>query len=251
MSFLTLDIETVPMWRFTEPDVPVDEKWCKEYLAELGFSEWDLFTGPANEVIANTLKSGEAKLACTGMQAALHPSTCHAISVSWGNGDNDETSVRQWDDEQRLEGDDEEFEHTLLDHTFRAINKAIGQDRTIVTFSGTSFDLPTLRWRAAILDLNIPRLKWDGPGYGGKPAGLLYPYDIKTHCDLRLAWTNGKKFARGSLAAMSEAFGIENQEHGGDVYEWFRANDWDKIRAYGHVEAHNLIQIYRACERIL
>ncbi len=204
--------------------------------------------------VVYALKCGEAKLACTGMQAALHPSTAHVISVSWGNSEakeGEDTTVYQWDDFHKLEGSDARFEVALLERTFRAIEAAIFKSRTLVSFSGKSFDLPSLRWRAGILGINIPRLKWDGPGYGGKPAGLLYPFDSDTHCDLRLAWTNGKKFARGTLADMSAAFGIENQEHGGDVYEWFRANDWDKIRAYGHVEARNLIDLYRACERVL
>ncbi len=253
MSFLTLDIETVPMWRFTEPDVPVDEKWCKEMLekesegTDPGFEFSD---ERARELVADYLKRGEAKLACTGMPAALHPSTSHVISVSWGPSDG-ETSVRQWDDEDRLDGEDEDFECTLVSHTFRAIDKAIQSGRTIVTFSGTSFDLPTLRWRAAILGLEIPKIKWDGPPYHGSPAGLLYPFDTDTHCDLRLVWTNGKKFAKGTLADMSAAFDIKSVEHGGDVYEWFRANDWDSPRAYGHDEARNLIELYRACERIL
>jgi len=246
MSFLTLDIETVPQWRFTEPIVAVDPKWREEFLEECRPPN-----GKVHATIAAALKSGDAKLACTGMQAALHPSTSHVVSVSWGPSDG-ETSVWQWDDEMKNGGEnDEDFEAALLERTFRAIDAAIYGDRTIVTFSGTSFDLPTLRWRAAILGLDIPRLKWDGPGYGGKPAGLLYPFDTNTHCDLRLAWTNGNKYGRGTLAAMSEAFGIESAEHGGDVYEWFRASDWDKIRAYGHDEARNLIQLYRACERIL
>ncbi|KKM77189.1 hypothetical protein LCGC14_1372520, partial [marine sediment metagenome] len=174
MSFLTLDIETVPQWRFTEPIVAVDPKWREEFLEECRPPN-----GKVHATIAAALKSGDAKLACTGMQAALHPSTSHVVSVSWGPSDG-ETSVWQWDDEMKNGGEnDEDFEAALLERTFRAIDAAIYGDRTIVTFSGTSFDLPTLRWRAAILGLDIPRLKWDGPGYGGKPAGLLYPYDIK------------------------------------------------------------------------
>ena len=253
MSFLTLDIETVPMWRFTEPDVPVDPKWREEFVAEHRLKRRPN-SDKAIELVAAALKSGEAKLKATGVQAALHPSTAHVISVSWGNSEakeGEDTTVYQWEDFQGLEGSDAGFEVALLERTFRAIEAAIFKSRTLVSFSGKSFDLPSLRWRAGILGIKIPRLKWDGPGYGGKPAGLLYPFDSDTHCDLRLAWTNGNKYGRGTLAAMSAAFGIESEEHGGDVYSWFRANDWDSIRAYGHVEARNLIQLYRACERIL
>ena len=258
MSFLTLDCETVPQWKFTEPDVPVDYKWFKEMLeteSEGSDPGFEFSDQAALELVARYLKSGEAKLKATGVQAALHASTAHIVSVSWGSGriDSDpETVVRQWDDPNGpVEATDEQFEADLIERTFRSIDAAIRCRRTIVGFNTKPFDLPMLRWRAALLGLEVPKIKWDGPPYQGGPAGLLYPYDNITHCDLRNAWTNGNRYGRGTLADMSAAFGIENQEHGADVYEWFKAGEWGKIREYGHQEARNLIALYRACERIL
>jgi hypothetical protein len=265
MSFLTLDLETVPQWKFKAPDTPVDEKWFNEMIEE-SEGTGSVFSDEAvAKLVRRYLKSGEAKLKSTGVQAALHASTAHVVSVSWGNseptgdsGSVPETMVKQWDDFIKDDKDesqpcpaDETFEAALIGHTFRSISAAVRRGITLVGFNTKGFDLPMLRWRAALLGLEVPNLKWDGPPYQGGPAGLLYPFDFKTHCDLRTLWTNGNRFGKGTLADMSRAFGIENEDHGADVYRWFRDNDWDKIRAYGHVEARNLIQLYRACERIL
>lgn len=259
MTFVTFDLETVPQWQYTHRDTPVDERWLQQLVDDVDPTDWPLREDYIRSRVISALRCGEARLASTGVPAALHPATCHVVSVSFAvrKGKSIETSVYQWDDYDRLEGDDEEFEDDLLTKVMKIIAKAYFGDaenphgRTIVTFNGTEFDLWVLRIRCAILGVPTYHVKWDGPGYRGKKAGLLYPYDNEAHCDLRRLFTNGDRRGRGTLSTMAHTFGVDVQEHGADIYDWFRAHKWDSIREYGQHEGPTLVEIFERCLEVL
>lgn len=246
MKFLTVDIETVPQARFTQPInyrrispngfLDLDEKWLK-----------DESTPTSVEGISQAICEGEAALAGTGCAPGLHPTTCHVVQVSFGWRDDDGQVGRrltQWDDfvgDGQSGADAIALEKFVLTEAFRWFKRAAKDDVRLVTFNGKSFDLPVLRARAAILGLQVPKLPW---------RNWLYPWDDGAHADLRILLTQERK-ARGTLQAWAEGFGIHAEEHGHEVWSWVCEENWKALRDYGFVEALTLIEIYERLAYVL
>lgn len=235
MSFLTLDIETVPQQRFLNPNaynplgpigqhMDLDEKWMKDR---------------SFEDAARLVEQGDGVLAATGVVPALHATTCHIVQVSFGwRQDNVSREIKT----KLCQLDGYESEAELLTDALGVLASAVGKRTTIVSFNGKGFDVPVLRVRAALLGIHAPSIPW---------RRLLYPYSDDQHADLRLILGADDRRARGTLQWWCDAFAIHAEEHGAEVGAWVRAGEWDKLLAYGQTEAKTLIELFEAVEPVL
>lgn len=256
MTFLTVDIETVPQARFVDPEqyaltgpmagpislddslLQVREGWREEHY-HVSFAE-----------IATAIREARVPLGETGVAASLHPTTCHIVQVSFGwrapMGNQPaelHRKVLQINDyflgpERSLSDAERPLVYDAIDLLAGAYQKGT----TIVSFNGKQFDIPVLRARAALLRAKVPPIPW---------RRLLYPYADDRHADLRLILSADDRRARGTLQWWCDAFGIRAEEHGSDVFTWVRNCEWDKLYAYGLVEAQTLVELYEAVRPVL
>lgn len=239
MTFLTLDLETVPQVRYLEPDLVVpSDRWLEDSENLRAFNEPALFRA--------AVARGEVALAQTDSLPATHPSTAHVVqcSLGWTDEANDVHIELIQPPLGATSGilTAAEYEPTLLTRAFTLLHRAISKRAVLVTFNGKSFDIPMLRIRAAALALDVERLPW---------RKLLYPYSEEHHCDLRNVLGNDNRYAHGTLKHWSDAFGIHSEEHGADVLGWVREGQWGELQGYGQVETHNLIQLYERLRRFV
>ncbi|MDH3291528.1 MAG: ribonuclease H-like domain-containing protein [Gemmatimonadota bacterium] len=227
-----LDIETVPQRRWRDP-----------YKMDSDDIETDAPEGEAGEPVA--IEQGKYPLKITGTIPACHPITGQVVSVSMGWLDDTkgiQTKTVQvstiadpnpWDEFTELEQRD--LEREILRESWRLVARALETRKVLVTFNGKGFDLPMMRWRSALLGIQLPTFKW---------YELLYPYRHQEHIDLRLLFSDGDRRARGTLSVWSEAFGIEAREAGHHVLGWALAGQWDELARYGTQEMQTLIDLY-------
>jgi hypothetical protein len=248
VSYLTLDIETVPQARFTDPDrfASGDLDLDEDYLEEIHHEP---------EPLRFEIENGVAVLAATKAAAALHATTCHIVQVSFGwrapMGNQPAELHRKVIQSDHWQNDD--VDETGLALAARAepevvlaaldlLAGACQKGTTIVSFNGKQFDIPVLRARAALLHAKVPPVPW---------RRLLYPYADDRHADLRLILGADDRRARGTLQWWCDAFGIHAEEHGAEVFGWVRAGEWDKLRQYGCTEAQTLVELYEAVQGVL
>lgn len=222
VSILTLDLETIPQTKCLDPTrVNPTAEWLEKW---------------GDVPFADEIASGKVPLLQTGVVPSLHPTTCHIVQVSFGTIDADgETKVKLVQSDHYMPDphmDMENCEKALLADAF----KVLDGKHTLVGFNTKGFDLPTLRWRAALLGLEVPRLPW---------SKLLYPFDHQTHCDLRLVLGNDNKFAKGTLQMWADAFGVYAEEHGAEVWSWVRDGKWNLLRIYGETETRTLVDLWK------
>jgi hypothetical protein len=243
VSFVTLDIETVPQSRFLDPDrwtsgdIELDNKWERDHENDAG-------------VIRCAVQEARAVLAGTGQPAALHATTCHIVQVSFGwrgpMGAHDADLQRRVLQSNRYFSEPvqgvEAAELPLLAEALDIIARAAGKGTTIVSFNGKQFDVPLLRARAALLSVSHNSLPW---------RKLLYPFEEKDHADLRLILGNGDRRAHGTLQWWADAFGIHAEEHGREVAGWVAAGEWDQLERYGMTEAQTLVELYERVQLVL
>lgn len=260
-----LDCETISQERFTTPYEP-DDYWLKE--------QWKLWQakGEGDEWPPEAEDEHRPDYPCkeSGNIPSTHPATGHIVSVATAFDD-----PRQKEDQyqsqiisldtylhtikggttegkavERAPRLDSEItqeqlrraERSVIKLAFEQLSWAYEKGLTIVTFNGKGFDLPFMRWRAAMLGLTIPRLNW---------YELLYPYRHKEHIDLRLLFSDGDRRAKGTLAMWCRAFGLEAEESGSHVFEWVMAGRWEELTRYGHEEMVSLRDLFRAVEPVL
>ena len=248
---LCVDIETIPQERYTKPatydrvdggEIECDAAW----LDNLRLPEDGLVNLGA---LCGEIEAGQAVLKATGVVPALHPTTARVVSVNfgWTHGDTAKTEVRalpDFIDSTMLDAlHTEATEAKLVLEALQRVRGALDKDTRIVGFHSKGFDLPMLRVRAALLRITgVPTLPW------GK---LLYPFDNRMHCDLRLVLSNDDRRARGTQQHWAEAFGIHSEERGAEVFQMAREGRWDDIRAYGHSEGKTLVELFKAVEPVL
>lgn len=238
MTFITIDIETVPQARFLEPARYEGES--PEF--EVAPSWWEAGVADDLEDFKANAPLGVLPLAATGVVPALHATTCHVVQVSFGWPGC--SKVIQWDDVMEAADSGrtttpEELERRILTRAFDLMAAATKKGTTLVSFNGKGFDIPILRARAALLALPMPALPW---------RKLIYPYADDRHADLRLVLSADDRRARGTLQWWADAMGIHAEEHGAEVSSWVQAGEWSKLRAYGETEARTLVELY---ERLL
>jgi hypothetical protein len=247
VSFLTVDIETVPQARYADPDNYVegegealdwDPEWANDYFRDHGTA------------IHDAIEAGEAVLAATKVTPALHPTTCHIVQVSFGwrapmGNQSAELHRRVLQINDYFIGAEPSLPDAERPLVYDAIDLLAGacqKGTTIVSFNGKQFDLPVLRARAALLRAKVPPVPW---------RRLLYPYADDRHADLRLILSADGRRARGTLQWWAEAFGIHAEEHGAEVWGWVRAGEWGKLGTYGLTEAQTLVELYEAVQAVL
>lgn len=239
------DIETIPQRRFLGAYEP-DEYWLKEKWKlgqakgqELRLIE-SLMNRPADE------EAADYPCKETGQLPATHPATCHIVSVSTAvarTSNDPEIHEESWPVTKPLaemsEDDILANERETVRLAWEQLAWALDRHLVLVSFNGKAFDLPTLRWRAAILGVTVPRVKW---------YELIYPFRHVEHIDLRLLLSDGDKRARGTLKTWCDAFGVESMEAGREIFGWVEKNSWDEISKYGAVEMRSLVNLFRAVE---
>jgi predicted PolB exonuclease-like 3'-5' exonuclease len=163
----------------------------------------------------------------------------HLHPVDMGGGEDRPPKLSEISMEEMLDA-----ERKVITLAVEKLVWAVRNRCTIVTFNGKGFDLPMLRWRAAMLHVAVPTLSW---------YELLYPYRHKEHIDLRLLFSDGDRRARGTMAMWCEAFGIDAKTvgSGADVLGWVEKGDWNTLLSYGLDEMDDLIQLFRAVEGAL
>jgi hypothetical protein len=231
MRYITFDVETIPAPRFVDPDAyaedPLrwDEAWVEAYSRD---------HGPA--AISEAIAAGQAKVRATGCVPALHATTCQVVQASFGYRQDGEIKTKL------CQFDDYHDEAALLSDALHTIASAQAKGTRLVSFNGKGFDVPVLRARAAICRLPRSGINW---------RRLLYPYSDDHHADLRLILSADDRRAHGTLEWWATAFGVHAESHGGDVFGWVQAGEWEKLRQYGEVEARTLVELFEACEAIL
>jgi hypothetical protein len=228
---MTLDLETAPQLRYVDNADYHD--WAEEHdgMVDVG--------------------GGQAIVAATGVAPSLHPTTCHIVAASFGGmastGNKvDVKTLRDFGDSDDYasllaEGAEERLVETCLDR----VAWATDMGKPLVSFNGKGFDAWLLMVRAMLLglpesDKTRKRIKWDK---------VLYPFDTYTHTDLRLVLGNSDRRARGTLAHWCEAFGVEAEESGGNVWDWVRKGDWPALYDYSVKEGHTLLNLYARVQR--
>lgn len=245
MSFLTLDIETVPQPRFVDP-----ERWTSGDIELV--SDWEKDREHDAGVIRLAIEEGKAPLSATKIAPALHASTCHVVQVSfgWRTTANGEPAfcarVLQVDhffpETGTLFEKIASAERLVIAEALGMISSACAKRSTVVSFNGKGFDVPVLRGRAALLGLTVPSIPW---------RRLLYPFSDEQHADLRLILGNDDRRANGTLQWWADAFGIHAEEHGAEVFAWVQAGEWEKLNQYGLTEAQTLVELYERLQAVL
>ncbi|MEE8241503.1 MAG: hypothetical protein V3R16_09570 [Nitrospirales bacterium] len=255
-----LDIETVPHRKFWHGGeaYEIDHYWEERRLHRWAVEGKMPNHGPQLEGERHDARlKGEAPMRSTGQIPACHPTTAHVVSCSFARIDEAEKiqiETVQLNDFCDFEDDPEKSiksvstdslkhaESKVVRRAFQLLEWATQNGRTIVTFNGKPFDLPMLRWRATLLGQEIPKFNW---------YEMLYPYRHKEHIDLRLLFSDGDKRAHGTLAMWCEAYGIEAEESGDEVFDWCLRGKWDDLRRYGGRDAANTLRLFQAIEGAL
>lgn len=112
----------------------------------------------------------------------------------------------------------------LLDVAWACIAKAYLDHIPLVSYNGIGFDLPVLLHQAMRLNIPIsPQMYSD----------LTKKYDNRYHYDLMQILAGWDKSKWKPLAFYLKLFGIGTQVgEGSDVYNWWEAGDYDKIREH-------------------
>jgi hypothetical protein len=247
---LTLDLETAPQLRYVEPEGWED--WAGREWADMALKGAHLF--PEVNYLADEIRAGRAPVEATGVAPALHPVTSHIVAASFGGLSKepatgnlfpkvDVLTLRDFgtsDDYAELlaGGAEVKLIQTCLDRVAWCMDGR----RPLVSFNGKMFDLWVLRTRAMLVGIDPEASRNQR---GPIPWGdLRYPYGSRDHCDLRMELGDFDRRARGTLKWWCDAFGIESQESGGEVWEWVREGKWSQLAAYGQVEGKTLLELW-------
>jgi hypothetical protein len=242
-GYVGFDIETVAQDAYRDP---------ARYVWHGG--EWELLEGWRPNgvgvdwrdadvaVLDEAVVKGCAPLAATGVVPALHPTTCRVVQVSFGYRGRDGEVVRRVLQVDQYESS---WGCTSVEAEGRVVEEGLGilaefhrRGWTLVGFNTKSFDLPVLRWRSRLLRLgNVPELPW---------WRLTYRYESEVHCDLRLEFSGGDSWARGTLQHWATAFGVHAEERGGEVQDMVDRRDWESLMSYGLAESRTLVELYEA-----
>lgn len=290
MKLLTFDIETIPQRQWVNVDRHLLDIFFEAESLEEGRVDRETATFQRMEVphgfgdeqapergpfVMEAMRAGSMKVKSTGTVPACHATTCRVVAACFGWMDNDgkiitkaqtltdfRSTKRQKPIQRWREAELDEAEDALLGRCLQAINKIHSDSGRLITFNGKSFDLPIVRWRAAMLGRSAIVVN-RGTGKEQKPIStslhgmipwsrLCYPYDHKQHVDLRLMFSDGSKFAKGTLEMWCKAFGVPVKVagHGSEVWERLHGvRGWKWLHKYALEEAQVLLDLYDKVER--
>jgi predicted PolB exonuclease-like 3'-5' exonuclease len=106
-----------------------------------------------------------------------------------------------------------------------------------VTYNGRGFDIPVVKYRAMVHQLQAPLLYH--PDYS-------YRYNTDSHCDLMEVLSDFGASARLRLADICSAFGIPSKigMDGSEVLRHYQAGDIEEIRNYCEIDVVNTYLVY-------
>lgn len=127
-------------------------------------------------------------------------------------------------------------ERVLLAEAWRLIADA----SLVVTFNGSTFDLPYLITRSVLM-----RVEPDVSARQIVP--LLRRYSYAPHCDVRQALNNWDRFAPGTLAEWASDLGIPVPTGtGAEVGEWWRSKNYKAISEHCTGDVRATMALYHA-----
>lgn len=148
-----------------------------------------------------------------GLYAELGKICC--VSVGWSDGNVFHT--------QSFSGDDEV---TLIEKMMVFCLKSFGKRKYIIGHNVKDFDIPFIARRSSILGIEIIK---QFNFYGRKPWELDHVLDTLD------VWRMGNRYSKGSLEALSYAYGVDNPKEGLDgsrVHLMYLDKDFDGISSY-------------------
>ena len=107
----------------------------------------------------------------------------------------------------------------------------------LVTFNGSSFDLPVLRYRAMVH-------KVSAAGLSARPYFHRYTDDATDLCDVLSSFAPGAKATLHELCRVMGLPGKPDGMHGGEVEQYHRDGRIDEIAAYCESDAVNTYRVW-------
>ncbi len=125
---------------------------------------------------------------------------------------------------------------TIVANAWNFITKAYLNHTPLVSFNGIGFDLPILLHQAMRLNIPVsPQMYSD----------LTKRYDNRYHYDLMQILAGWDKSKWKPLAFYLKLFDIGAQVgEGSDVYDWWKAGDYDKIREHCEADCRLTAQLF-------
>lgn len=131
--------------------------------------------------------------------------------------------------------DQDNDEHTIIEHCSNSINSFINQIRSPLVFVGwniSSFDLPWI-WRKSI-QYNLPNLR-----------KAIQRDNRSAYIDLMKVWAADYK-DYVSLDSCAKFLGIpHNTDNGSSVFDWWQKGEIDKIAEHCKTDIQTTVEIYK------
>jgi predicted PolB exonuclease-like 3'-5' exonuclease len=117
------------------------------------------------------------------------------------------------------------------------VDKIAQLNPQLVTFNGSSFDLPVLRYRAMIH-------KVSAAGLSARPYFHRYTDDATDLCDVLSSFVPGAKASLHELCRVMGLPGKPDGMHGGEVEQYHRDGRIDEIAAYCESDVVNTYRVW-------
>ncbi len=220
--YLTIDLETVPDLKAAEFLVPGGKDMSDEQLRlELG----KLYARPGEEGGSAWIKSALHRIVAIGYQSLAEDGTPIEEAAAIVEPQNERRALESFD--------------RMLD------------DRPVlVTFNGSAYDLPVLRYRALATGTPMPHfLSSIRPKSRGQGLAMDYFHRYgSAHIDLMDRLCSFGAATRPSLAEAAALIGLQAKDgvDGGDVERLAAAGDWNRISAYVRRDVEITTALFRA-----
>ena len=107
----------------------------------------------------------------------------------------------------------------------------------LITFNGSSFDLPVLRYRALVHGISAP-------GLSSRPYFNRYTEDAVDLCDVLSSFSSQSKATLHELCRVMGLPGKPNGMHGGEVEKYFREGRIREIAEYCESDVVNTYRVW-------
>ena len=221
-TYLTIDLETVPDLEPARLLVPGGKNMTKEQLRlELG----NLYARPGEEGGSAWIKSALHKIVAIGFQSLQED----------GAPIEEAAAIIEPENERRA---------------LEAFDRMLEDRPVLVTFNGSAYDLPVLRYRALATGTSMPNflssMRPRSRGQGGS-VDYFYRYG-PAHIDLMDRLCSYGAATRPSLAEAAALIGLQAKDgvDGGDVERLAADGDWSRISSYVRRDVEVTTALFRA-----